>query len=394
MGARKTPTPNNISRRPGVKLRAILRKQIVTGQIPAGEFLPSVRQLSEEYAITRKTANRSLKALESEGLVVAEPRRGYRVLQHAADPDRGHPVAYLSPLQGTPETWHKPHHDFLMFFQEAARKRGWSFLAIGTGEQTVQAVMQQLAAARPWGVVLDSVTPELLQHVRKAAFPCVVVDSWYEDEPVDTVLQDNFQGGALAARDLVQRGHTRVAWLGRTTDSVHSVARLGGATMELKGAGIGLPEELCVECNATNLHQKAHSLLARSDRPKAILALWCDVDIALLEVARELRLRPGVDFDVIGWARVGEYEQYYVPAFRNEPVQPAVTWNPQIMADIALDRLETRRRFPDLAPVKASVPVELREPASSPSAQEVPRPMKTVAAKDGGDGIGNGFQQL
>jgi DNA-binding LacI/PurR family transcriptional regulator len=346
-------------------LRAALREQIVSGVFPGNEFLPSVRQLGEEHGVTRKTANRALKALEAEGLIVAEPRRGYRVLPGAGDPDRGCPVAFIDQMEEGDRNWQAAQQDFLKPFQNAASKHGWSLLAIEATGMDPEEVMRQLNTARACGAVLSAVSPELAQLVRRSGVPAVVVDWWFDDLAVDSVLQDNFQGGVLAARCLLERGHRRIAWLGPTTDTNHSMSRLGGAVMELQRAGEGLPADLCVPCRGRNAAPEARKLLSRKNRPEAVLAMWKGIAVELVTAARELGLRLGRDLEIVGWAREDEYERSYRPAFNGEALQPAVLWSPRQMAELAVERLAARRRNPDLAPVKTNVPVWLKTPEES-----------------------------
>ncbi len=348
--------------RSGAKLRATLREQILSGEFPGADYLPSVRQLGEEYGVTRKTANRALKALEAEGLIAAEPRRGYRVLPGAGDPDRGCPVAFVDQLEEGMQDWEAAQQGFLKPFQAAAGRHGWSLLAIEATGRSPQDVMRQLNTARACGVVLGAVTPDVAALVQESGLPAVVVDWWFDDLTIDSVLQDNFQGGVLAARHLLERGHRRIAWLGATTATSHSMSRLGGAVMELQRAGEGLAPSLCVPCRAGSAAREARKLLSRKNRPDAVLAMWMGVALELVGAARELGLRPGKDFEMVGWAREEEYENSYKPAFNGEALQPAVVWSPRQMAELAVERLATRRRNPDLAPVKISVPVSLRLP--------------------------------
>jgi DNA-binding GntR family transcriptional regulator len=62
-----------------------LREQIAAGQYdPEGPPLPSVRRLSEEWDVARRTANTALRILAQEGLIEVVPGMGY----FAAPPKR------------------------------------------------------------------------------------------------------------------------------------------------------------------------------------------------------------------------------------------------------------------------------------------------------------------
>ena len=58
------------------QVRDGLRKLIITGGIPAGDKLPSVRQLAASLAINPNTIQRASQALEQEGYAYSVPGKG------------------------------------------------------------------------------------------------------------------------------------------------------------------------------------------------------------------------------------------------------------------------------------------------------------------------------
>ncbi|MCX7805018.1 MAG: GntR family transcriptional regulator [Planctomycetota bacterium] len=335
-----------------------LREQIRSGEISPADFLPSVRQIGEKYGVTPKTAYKALKILESEGLISGAPRRGYRVRPGAGDPNRGCPVAFVDWREGEGRQWGEDSREYLFSLQECLLKRGWPLLAIGAKDEDPDGLMRRLKAARVCGIIVSEAR-DLADIAVREGMPTVAIDWWEEDLNFDAVLQDDFQGGALAARYLIDRGHRRIAWFGHTTATHHSRARLGGATMELMRAGIAIPPDLCVRCSGLDVEEAAAAVLSRPDRPGGVLALWMNVAIGVFRVARRLGLQPGRDFEMVGWARGEEYRHSYVPAFAGGPVPPAVVWSPAKMMELAVERLAARLRSPELPVVKINVPVSL-----------------------------------
>jgi DNA-binding LacI/PurR family transcriptional regulator len=349
------------STRPGARLRAALREQILSGSVPVGELIPSIRELSDEHGVCRQTVNRSLQTLADEGLLLAEPRRGYRVLPGAFDPDYGCPIAFVDRVPSGSSQGDYQQQSYLPALRAGAHRHGWSLLTVGAQDRATGDVMRQLRAARASGIIVSG-TREIAEAAREIGLPCVAMDWWEEGLGLDVVVQDDFQGGVLAARYLAGRGHERIAWLGHTGGSYHGMARLGGATAELRRAGVRIPPDLCIEASGLDARARAAKLLARPDRPTAVLALWVRVALGALEAARELGLRPGADFEMVGWAQEEDYKTAYVPAFGDgEAVQPAVVWSPRQMGELAVERLAERRRHRKLTPVKISVPVWLKE---------------------------------
>ena len=58
------------------QVKAELRRLVVTGVLPPGEKLPSVRELAGQLAINPNTIQRAYRELEAEGYIVSVPGRG------------------------------------------------------------------------------------------------------------------------------------------------------------------------------------------------------------------------------------------------------------------------------------------------------------------------------
>jgi DNA-binding LacI/PurR family transcriptional regulator len=259
------------------RLVEAIRGEIGSGRLGAGQHLPSVRRLSREHNLACDTVHRAMKALVADGLVAAEPRRGYRVLARGNDPDRGCPVALV--LEAPERGGILAEQKLLTVFQNAAGRRGRPVLAIAAGGQPWREVLEQLRVARAWGVILDTCNQEALALVREQGLPAVVVDSWAPEVAVDCVIQDGYRGSALAAAHLVGRGHRRVGWVGPALSACVplELERFSGAAGALASAGIELTPDLRAGTPAKDYAGYVEGLrrmLSRPDRPTAILAMW------------------------------------------------------------------------------------------------------------------------
>ncbi|MFF1539320.1 GntR family transcriptional regulator [Microbacterium sp. NPDC058269] len=81
-----TPTPRLSpadETNPALDIYRQLRGLIVSGQLGAGERLPTVRQTASDLGVAPGTAARAYKMLEGEGLVVSRTAAGTRVAETA-----------------------------------------------------------------------------------------------------------------------------------------------------------------------------------------------------------------------------------------------------------------------------------------------------------------------
>jgi len=244
--------------------------------------------------------------------------------------------------------------------QDAVARHSGAMLGVHLGGRTPAEVMGQIRTARVWGVILDAINQELLGLIQHAGIPAVMVNAWSEGAPFDAILQDNYLGGFLAARHLIERGHKRIAWFGRVNASCFSRERLAGATAAMTAAGLDLPARLRFDVGKRGPEQTALSMLAGPRRPEAVLALWTDMTLPVVAAARKLKLALGRDLDVVGWAIEECYESYR-PRFDKGRMPPMITWKTADLARMAIARLIERRDDPDLPLVRINVATRLRE---------------------------------
>ncbi|MHC4916321.1 MAG: GntR family transcriptional regulator [Planctomycetota bacterium] len=324
-----------------------IRARIDAGDIRIGERLPTTRELGLEHGVSRETARRAIKALESEGLVVSEPRHGYRVQARANDPDRGLPIAFVVSAAAEIGMWDDFHRLLFAGLQSAAAERGWSLLAVGAGGRSGKQVMEQLRDCRACGMVLDAMNADLLDAVASAGLPVVMMDSWEPEMRLDAVVQDSFQGAMLATQYLIDDGHERIAWLGPVSQSVQSRERFGGYTAAMAGAGLRIRPELARNTAWDEVPAAARKLLTLKNRPTAVLGLWTGSVESAFRASREADLTVGKDVEVLGWTCEEDYERGYRALFGGGRVPPTMVWSIAELARMTVARLAARRQRPE-----------------------------------------------
>lgn len=341
-------------------LAAKLRSAIQAGTIPVGSRLCPVKELAARHGVAQETARRAAKLLEREGLVAAQARQGFRVLARANDPDRGLPLAFVVASGESTQLWNSLHQSLFACLQKAAADRGWPMLAVGTGARSARAVMQQLRDCRVCGVVLDLVNADLLAEVGKVKLPAIMMDAWEPEMRLDAVVQDSFQGALLATKYLISRGHTRIGWLGKISQSVQSQERFGGMASALASAGLMSRPGFMEDTPGHKTAQAARRLLKRKDRPTAVLGLWYDASAELVHAATELGLKPGKDVEIVGWSSAETYDSAYRGMFAGAPLPTTMVWSIAELARLTISRLAERRANPALDPALIKVPVRIR----------------------------------
>lgn len=168
------------------------------------------------------------------------------------------------------------------------------------------------------GIILVSVGAEVstLKFLRERRIPVVAVDRNFPEGELDMVQGDNHRGGWLAARHLIDLGHTRIGCVTGTFQINPSSERYHGFRQALEESGLELDPALVMggDFRPESGWQLGLQLLRQTDRPTAIFA-WNDLmAIGVLRAASECGLRVPQDLSVVG------YDDIELSAFINPPL--------------------------------------------------------------------------
>ncbi|MCW8132544.1 MAG: GntR family transcriptional regulator [Planctomycetota bacterium] len=316
-----------------------LRTALIAGKYKESQYLPSVRELCDEFGVSFETARRGLKVLEHEGLLTSEARQGFRVATQSTVISARSPVAYISSHFADLRNAQPANWAINQALTLVAAQRGKPTLGVHVQGLAPDEILARLNAAQLSGLVLDTLDEGLLRLLSATPLPLVMVNSWFEDAPVNVVLQDNYRGGYLAARWLMEAGAKRVAWLGPAGEFCHTRERFGGVVAGLAVSHRRIADGLIVPGD----EGEAHALLARPDRPDAVVAFTRSAARALRQAADALRLTAGKDFLAIGWTVDDFYDSEHRAVWAGGPVPPAVVWSAREMAEAAMDLLAAPR---------------------------------------------------
>lgn len=161
-------------------------------------------------------------------------------------------------------------------------------------------------ARRPTGViaVFSDLSETMRGQLRTRGIPFVVVDPTGEplhDTP--SIGATNWNGGLMATRHLLGLGHRRIAVVGGPAGVLCSRARVDGFRAAMDEAGVPIDESL-VSHGAFEVEEGIASgrrLLARHDRPTAIITGNDLQALGVYQAARDARLHIPEDLSVVGF---------------------------------------------------------------------------------------------
>lgn len=259
------------------------------------------RALKGQPGLSDETRQRILSIAKAEGYDFSRLRTG-RIKRLMFLLHREHNIASALPFYST----------VMLGVADACRENdiAMSFQPIGPQDSVSELVQLHQPDALVCAGYLE---PEVLAELRQTALPVALVDLWAADFPC--VNPDNFHGGFIATRHLLEQGRTRIAFLGTSQRHYSIRQRVEGYQQALFDAGLTLASEYCVEVPPIKEIEQAliegmSRLLALSQPPDAIFA-YNDVAalVAMRECARrgirvpeEMAIVGFDDIDAAAWA--------------------------------------------------------------------------------------------
>jgi LacI family xylobiose transport system transcriptional regulator len=200
--------------------------------------------------------------------------------------------------------------------EHVAREHGMSVVLTESGDrhspgpEWIDGAMQR----RPAGVILvfSDLSSEHKRQLRTRNIPFVVVDPAGDPAPdVPSVGSANWSGGVLAAKHLLDLGHTRIAMITGPDDMMCSRARVSGFRSAMESAGVEIKEDLIV---SGQFHRedgilRGTELLSMPNPPTAIFAGSDLQALGVYEAARALGVSVPGDLSVVGYddLRIAEW---------------------------------------------------------------------------------------
>ena len=161
--------------------------------------------------------------------------------------------------------------------------------------------------------------------VNQIQVPTVLLDMYVEGLPYDVIKTDNVEAGRLATEHLLSLGHRRVGVVVGIPGLATSDDRYEGYRRAHADRGLPVSPDLAVvgAFDQATAHAEARTLLARDDRPTAIVSISNMMTVGALFAIRDLALSVPEEVSVVG---IDDLEfaplLHPVPTVVETPIQP------------------------------------------------------------------------
>lgn len=280
----------------------------------------SIAKVAEHAGVSVATVSRVLNG----NLVVKESTRvrveasihttGYRVnhLARSLRTDESRLLLAMVPDIGNPF-----YAQIVQGIDGAMQQRGYSLLLCETGgdAKRERGYFDLLESRRADGAIcMDADTVQQALQEQTMNFPWVACCEFDPQAAVPYVGIDNRAAAREATACLIDKGHTRIAFLNSDIRFMYARERLHGYLEAMEQAGIAMDPDYCIALKTLDFSagKKAVArLLALPRRPTAVFAVADTLAIGVLRGLHDARLRVPEDMAVMGFDDIALAEQTY-----------------------------------------------------------------------------------
>lgn len=165
-------------------------------------------------------------------------------------------------------------------------------------------------------ITLGRIGKPVFSSLQRYNIPLIMVDHYYEDTSWDYVLSDNFTGGFMAAKYLIEKGHREIGFLGGINISVSFFDRFHGFKKALEQSSLSIMDEYFInksyEALAVNDPTQIAAELRRMSKLPTAFFCCNDIEaITLIKGLGSIGLRVPDDISVMGFDDIDLAKNFY-----------------------------------------------------------------------------------
>ncbi|MEF1292036.1 substrate-binding domain-containing protein, partial [Vibrio sp. M260118] len=198
-------------------------------------------------------------------------------------------------------------------------RQGYTLILCNTGGiyEKQRDYIRMLAEKRVDGILVmcSDLTEELSEMLdRHKDIPKVVMDWGPESSQADKIIDNSEEGGYLATKYLIERGHTDIACLSGHFEKAACVERIAGFKRAMAEADLAVNEDWILEgnfeCDTAVL--AADQLVSMDKKPTAVFCFNDTMALGLMSRLQQKGVRIPEDMSVIGYDNI-ELAEYFSP---------------------------------------------------------------------------------
>lgn len=264
-----------------------------------------VSKVTVSYVLNGQDAAARISAETKERVLAAAKDLGYRpnAIARMLVTKRSNAVAIVLQHAHFFAQWSAFTSEVMRGVCQASVEQGYDVMLHTRNVIDASGEVDALTDGRVDGVLLlrDNDDPTLLDLMR-TGFPCVLFFTRSDSPDVPFVDCDNYSGGRMATRHLLELGHTKIGMVRGAPHSVSSNDRFNGFRDALETAKLKPQERWMVRMpTPTEGSVEFLHLMRQTDRPTAVFCWSDDAAIQCMRIVREIGLRVPQDISIVGF---------------------------------------------------------------------------------------------
>ncbi|TFJ92194.1 GntR family transcriptional regulator [Lentibacillus salicampi] len=215
------------------KIYIQLKQDIVKGKFKVGDKIPSEKELSEQWSVSRITPKKSLDILADEGIIERNPGRGSFVVEHNQLRNNGRNIKVSNNTQLIgliiPNLEDNYGIDLVNNIESEAGKSNCFIIlkrSLGDAQKEKEIIQELLEIGVSAFIILPSHAEHFNQEILKLVyddFPIVLIDRYLRGVPAVSVCSDNRKAAKEATEYLFGLGHENICLLSRLPDDTSAL---------------------------------------------------------------------------------------------------------------------------------------------------------------------------
>lgn len=283
----------------------LIEEQIYSGKLKPGEKTPSEHELTDLFNASRCQVRHALSLLEKNDLIVRRQGSGTYVREINKKPIAGMTVAIA--VNQIPGQYSQKVTSALMESLDAHGVRPVTSNLHFNNENEYRFIHDVhyggYAGLAIWPDHSDPLIKKMLNSLCEEGIPTVLYDHFFEDIPIDSVCTDNEDIGFRLTEALLQKGCTRLAFVGTEYSKNYSSAqaRIKGMVSAMCNNGCSQSGPQIINLSAKYDRSDISPVLkamAAPQRPDGLLFTYSGIAEAVLPHLKELGWRIGTDLQI------------------------------------------------------------------------------------------------
>jgi len=347
-----------------VQLKNGLDEQIMNKNLCPGTKLPPIDEIAKVNNVSIWTVEKAIKELIKENVLYRRPKKGtYISDSKIRNKINSGNISFI--IREQFYFTGEPFYSIILnSVQKELKNNGYNVVfnvidnRIVEKYQIIDSLPEIFENKKIDGVIIaGSVETKLLKLLEKQKIPLVIIDyDIPEDNNINCVLIDNFNGTRMAAEYFIKLGHKRIGFIGNFKKHPSIIERINGYKYAMKKNRLN-PEKFLYIGNQDDLsvdvgYMLAKKLLNKSYLPTAIICANDAMAVGTIKAIKEKGISVPEDISVIGFDDI-EWAKH------TDPPLTTIKVFKEKMGEVAAEKILKLVKGEQIAPEKIKVETEL-----------------------------------